>query len=112
MGFLLGRNRFMSIDNEKLLAYLRAGKKILIFTGAGISTNSGIPDFRGPDGVWKKRQPVYYHDFMRSEAARIEHWDYKLEAWAAFRNAKPNATHQAIVDLEHAGKVRAVVPQN
>src|SRR5439155_24134033 len=112
MGFLLGRNRFMSIDNEKLLAYLRAGKKILIFTGAGISTGSGIPDFRGPDGIWKRRQPVYYHDFMRSEAARVEHWEYKLEAWAAFREARPNASHAAIVRLERAGRVRGVVTQN
>ena len=108
----MGRNRPMSKDNEKLIAYLRAGQNILVFTGAGISTGSGIPDFRGPDGIWKRRQPVYYHDFMRSETARIEHWDYKLEAWAAFRDAQPNASHEAIVRLEHVGRVRAVVTQN
>jgi len=83
-----------------------------IFTGAGISTGSGIPDFRGPQGVWKKRQPVYFQDFMTSEAARIEHWDYKLEGWDGFRNAQPNAVHHAIVALENAGKVLAVVTQN
>jgi NAD-dependent deacetylase len=55
---------------------------------------------------------VYYHDFMRSEAARVEHWDYKLEGWPAFRAARPNATHQAIVSLELAGKVQAVITQN
>jgi NAD-dependent deacetylase len=102
----------MQADVNKLANYLRASKNLLIFTGAGISTGSGIPDFRGPEGVWKRRQPVYYHDFMRSEAARIEHLDYKLEGWAQFRDAKPNATHDAIVRLERAGKVLAVVTQN
>lgn len=97
---------------EQLPGLLREGRRILVFTGAGISTGSGIPDFRGPEGVWKRRQPVYYHDFMRSEAARLEHWEYKLEAWPAFRAAQPNATHRAIVQLERAGKVRVVVTQN
>ena len=100
------------MDTEKLVTLLREGKRILVFTGAGISTGSGIPDFRGPEGVWKKRQPVYYHDFMRSEAARIEHWDYKLEGWPAFRDARPNATHHAVVRLERAGKLLALVTQN
>src|SRR5256714_14306282 len=102
----------METELEKLAGFLRQGRNILIFTGAGISTGSGIPDFRGPQGVWKKRQPVYYHDFMRSEAARIEHWDYKLEGWPAFRATRPNAAHDAIVSLERAGKVLAGVTQN
>jgi NAD-dependent deacetylase len=92
--------------------YLRASKNAFIFTGAGISTDSGIPDFRGPQGVWTRRKPVYYQDFMTSEAARIEHWDYKLEGWDGFRDAQPNAVHRAIVRLEQAGKVLLVVTQN
>ena len=102
----------MEAESATLVSLLKAGRKMLIFTGAGISTGSGIPDFRGPNGVWKRRQPVYYHDFMRSEAARIEHWDFKLEGWHAFRDAKPNATHHAIVRLERAGKLLMVVTQN
>jgi NAD-dependent deacetylase len=92
--------------------YIRASRKALIFTGAGISTGSGIPDFRGPQGVWTRRQPVYYRDFMTSEEARMEHWDYKLEGRDAFRDARPNAVHHAIVRLEQARKLCAVVTQN
>lgn len=95
-----------------LADYLRASTQALLFTGAGISTSSGIPDFRGPQGVWTRRQPVYFQDFMTSEAARIEHWDYKLEGRDAFRGAQPNAVHEAIVRLERAGKLRSVVTQN
>ncbi|HEY2139081.1 MAG TPA: Sir2 family NAD-dependent protein deacetylase [Chthoniobacterales bacterium] len=77
-----------------------------------MSTGSGIPDFRGPQGVWRRRKPVYFQDFMTSEAARIEHWDYKLEGWDGFRSARPNAVHHAIVKLQDAGKILMVVTQN
>src|SRR6186997_1382851 len=99
-------------QSEELIQYLRRSERILVFTGAGISTHSGIPDFRGPNGVWKKRQPVYYQDFMRLEYARIEHWEYKLEGWIGFRDAHPNAVHEAIVQLERANKILSVVTQN
>jgi len=97
---------------NELTELLNQHNQIMIFTGAGISTGSGIPDYRGPQGVWKRRQPVYYQDFMESESARIEYWDYKLEGWQQFRNAKPNAVHTAIADLEKAGKINTVVTQN
>ncbi len=97
---------------EILSNYIRKSKKILIFTGAGISTGSGIPDYRGPQGFWQTHRPVYYQDFMSSERARIEYWSQKLEVWENFKNAKPNSVHHAIVKLEKAGKLNMVVTQN
>ena len=98
--------------DQSLVDILQKAKRILIFTGAGISTSSGIPDFRGPQGVWKRRQPVYYQDFMTSEEARIEAWDQKLEGWEAFRDAQPNQVHDAIANLETSGLIERVVTQN
>jgi NAD-dependent deacetylase len=99
-------------SESRLADYLRASRQALIFTGAGVSTASGIPDFRGPQGVWTRRKPVYFQDFLTSEAARIEHWDYKLEGWDGFRTARPNAVHHAIVALEKAGKLLTALTQN
>jgi NAD-dependent deacetylase len=95
------------------LAELIAGADaILIVTGAGVSTDSGIPDFRGPKGVWKTEQPVMYQDFVTDPEARVEYWDQKSRAAAAFNAAHPGAAHRACVDLEVAGKLHAVVTQN
>jgi NAD-dependent deacetylase len=98
--------------NAELVELIRGADQILIFTGAGISTNSGIPDYRGPQGVWKTKEPVLYQDFMSSDAARREYWAQKAEGWTSFRDAEPNETHAAIVSLERAGKIAAVVTQN
>src|SRR5437867_12119368 len=92
--------------------YLRASRRMMIFTGAGIPTGSGIPDFRGPQGVWKRRQPVYFDEFLASDEKRVEYWDYKLEAWTDFAAAQPNATHRAVFELERLGRLFAVVTQN
>lgn len=101
-----------SPPDPRLLQLLGDARRMLLFTGAGISTGSGIPDFRGPQGVWKTRQPVYFQDFLRSEEARVEHWDFKLESWPVFRDARPTPTHRAIAALESAGRVELVVTQN
>ncbi len=96
----------------KARALVAGASKILVFTGAGISTGSGIPDFRGPDGVWTRREPVLYPDFVASTAARQAYWRYKAETWPAFAAARPNAAHAAVVSLERAGKLLALVTQN
>ncbi len=95
-----------------LAELIAAAERILIFTGAGISTNSGIPDYRGPSGRWKVRDPVDYRDFMRSRAARVEYWDQKAEGWEQLRDARPNGVHRAVVALEQAGKLLLLVTQN
>src|SRR5437879_11404607 len=99
----------MHTDSERLVEYLRASQRMLVFTGAGISTGSGIPDFRGPGGVWSKRQPVYYNEFLASDEKRREYWEYKLEGYPIFVGARPNATHEAVAALERVGRMQALV---
>lgn len=97
---------------EQLARLIADHQRILVFTGAGISTASGIPDYRGPQGVWKTRQPVFYQDFMTSAPARRTYWQQKSEDRTAFGEAEANTVHKAIVDLETAGKIEMVVTQN
>lgn len=97
---------------EELSRLLARSSRVLCFTGAGISTPSRIPDYRGPNGVWKTRSPVYYDEFVASDAARVEYWSYKLDAHVAFRGAAPNVAHEALVELERANKLLLLVTQN
>lgn len=101
----------MNVD-AKLMGWLRDAEATLLFTGAGVSTGSGIPDYRGPLGVWRKHQPVYFQEFLLSETARIAYWEYKLETWECFRDAEPNPVHHAAVAIEKAGKLLLCVTQN
>jgi NAD-dependent protein deacetylase/lipoamidase len=100
-------------DPTSQLAGLIAGADaILIVTGAGVSTDSGIPDYRGPKGVWKTERPVMYQDFVNDPDARVEYWDQKLRASDYFNDARPGAVHRSCVDLEAAGKLHTLVTQN
>ncbi|MBF2761206.1 MAG: Sir2 family NAD-dependent protein deacetylase [Ectothiorhodospiraceae bacterium AqS1] len=89
-----------------------SAKRIVFFTGAGISTDSGIPDFRSPGGVWDRFKPIDFGDFMASEEARIEAWRRKFESDKSIRRAKPNIAHTVIADLIDRNKAACVITQN
>ena len=97
---------------DELAAAVSGAKRVLVFTGAGMSTASGIPDFRGPQGIWKQRRPVLFQDFMASAEARREHWRYKAAGHREFVRARPNAAHRALLALERLGKLDTLVTQN
>jgi NAD-dependent deacetylase len=103
----------MSVDAiAKAAELLGKAQRAVAFTGAGISTESGIPDFRGPGGIWSKYQPVMFQDFLASEQARKRYWHMKKEGFPGMKEATPNAGHKALARLEARGKIAAVITQN
>ncbi len=99
---------------QKVADLIRQSKKVIVFTGAGVSTESGIPDFRSPGGVWQKYNPedFYYQKFISSEESREKYWQMSREFYEPLKNAQPNAAHQAVVELEKMGKLDCVITQN
>lgn len=97
---------------DALADLLAEATRGIAFTGAGISTESGIPDFRSPGGIWSKNRPVYYDDFLQSRSERVRYWQMRRVLYREFADARPNAGHLAIAELERLGKIEAVITQN
>jgi len=97
---------------DQLKKMLDASKRAVVFTGAGVSTESGIPDFRSPGGLWTKYQPIDFREFISSEEARRETWRRKIAIDEAVSRAEPNRGHRAIAHLVAKGKVSSVITQN
>lgn len=90
----------------------RAARSVVVLTGAGLSTASGIPDFRSPGGRWSQYRPVTIQEFLASEDDRARYWRYKGETWTVIQAAAPNPGHVALADLGRAGRVDLLVTQN
>ena len=104
-------NTIMDEDIRELRMLIQQSQRAVIFTGAGISTESGIPDFRGPNGIWNKVSPIEFSDFVNSEYHRRESWKRKFSG-DGMSGAEPNAGHKAIAELIHMGKASHIITQN
>jgi NAD-dependent SIR2 family protein deacetylase len=98
--------------NRVLASFLERHPRLLVLTGAGCSTPSGIPDYRNEDGAWKQRPPMSFAEFTGSEAARRRYWAGSLRGWPRVRDARPSGAHAALARLEGRGRVVRLVTQN
>jgi len=98
--------------HAELKRMLAQARRAVVFTGAGISTESGIPDFRSPGGVWTKMSPIYFDEFLASQEARRETWRRRFAMEDIFKAAEPNRGHRAVDALVRRGKVSSVITQN
>ena len=102
----------MSDEIQQLARLIDEATRVVVFTGAGISTESGIPDFRSPNGIWSQTTPIYFDEYVKSADARIEAWRRKFEIDRDMIGAEPNRGHRAVAELVRTGKVSAVITQN
>jgi NAD-dependent deacetylase len=99
-------------DSDALAELIGDARRVVIFTGAGMSTESGIPDFRSPGGVWSRMKPIYFQEFVADEDKRREAWNRAFSGVAGWVGAAPNAGHMAVARLVARGKVSSVITQN
>ena len=103
----------MSTDPRNAFNALMAeSRNTVIFTGAGMSTESGIPDFRSPGGVWTQNKPIPFQDFMTSKEARLETWRRKFNVEKTMRDANPNVGHLVVSQMVALGQVEKIITQN
>lgn len=99
-------------DRAQLARAIAAARKIVVFTGAGISTESGVPDFRSPGGVWSRMKPIYFQEFVGDEGRRREAWTRVYSGAARWTGAQPNDGHTAVARLVASGRATTVITQN
>lgn len=92
--------------------HLLNAKRLVIFTGAGISTDSGLPDYRSPNGVWQRYKPVYFQDFLTEHEARVRYWTMKKELYATYKDVRPNQNHHIIAQLNQTHPIQGLITQN
>ncbi len=112
---MIGKGSIMNEDKVEMLADLiRDSQNIVVFTGAGVSTESGVPDFRSPGGIWDRFDPneMTFQKFVSSRQSRRKYWELFHVCWKEFQGIEPNQAHRAIAELEKRGKLSAVITQN
>src|SRR5258708_26997990 len=104
------------VDNTMSLPrvadFIAASERLVVLTGAGCSTESGIPDYRSPGGAWTRHKPIYFNSFVSSDEVRRFYWARSFRGWPRFAAARPNAAPDALALLEEKGRVRLLITQN
>lgn len=97
---------------QQLADFIRRHPRLTVLTGAGVSTDSGIPDYRDRNGQWKRKPPVDHRDFIASAATRQRYWGRALIGWPVIRNSAPNPAHSHLAELERRGQINLLITQN
>ncbi len=101
----------LEAQSVELAALVRSSRHLGTFSGAGISIESGIPDFRGPQGIWTKMRPIELSEFLADPQARQEYWRRKIDSYPQIRDAEPNAGHRALAQWYETGRLKTVITQ-